>query len=161
MLTIERLVEGDWRILRELRLEALGEAPYAFWATRAHELTLQEADWRRFLVTATWFVARRGGRPLGMAAGVVREETPAEPELIGMWVAPSERGHGVGSQLVEEVLGWARSLGAVSMTLWVSDGNEPARRLYEQLGFRGTGERGSMPHAAAHGTERMRLTLRR
>lgn len=159
MISIDRMAEDDWQTLRDLRLRALAEAPYAFWATHAGEAAFTEAEWRRFLRVATWFVGRRDGQVLGMAAGLLREETPTEPELLGMWVAPGERGRGVGGLLVQEVLSWATSVGAGALTLWVTDGNAPARRLYERAGFRPTGERGSMPHGAAAYTERMRLAL--
>lgn len=159
MISIDRMAEDDWQTLRDLRLRALAEAPYAFWATHAGEATFTEVEWRRFLRAATWFVGRRDGLVLGMAAGLLREETPTEPELLGMWVEPGERGRGVGALLVQEVLSWARSVGAGALTLWVTDGNAPARRLYDRVGFRFTGERGSMPHPAAAGTQRMRLEL--
>jgi ribosomal protein S18 acetylase RimI-like enzyme len=45
------------------------------------------------------------------------------------------------------------------MTLWVTEGNEPARRLYQRVGFDTTGERGPFPHSAAAGMERMRILL--
>ena len=94
MIDIDRLTEDGWETLRDLRLHALAEAPYAFWATHADEEANREADWRRFLQIATWYVARRDDRPIGLAAGLLREEAPDEPELIGMWVTPTERGAG-------------------------------------------------------------------
>jgi ribosomal protein S18 acetylase RimI-like enzyme len=41
----------------------------------------------------------------------------------------------------------------------VTEGNDPAKRLYESLGFQATGERANLPHTAATGEERMQLRL--
>jgi GNAT superfamily N-acetyltransferase len=159
MIEIARMRDDDWQTLRELRLHALAEAPYAFWATRADEVTYTEAQWRQFLRAATWYVARRDSQLVGLAAGLLRQEIPDEPELIAMWVAPTERGRGTGTQLAEEIMAWARGRGATAMTLWVTDGNTAARRLYQRVGFNTTGERGPVPHSAAAGMERMRIHL--
>ena len=85
--------------------------------------------------------------------------TDPEPQLISMWVAPAERGRGIGAGLARAVMDWARSEGASSMTLWVADGNLAARRMYERLGFEATGEWAPMPHDAATGEIRMRARL--
>jgi GNAT superfamily N-acetyltransferase len=159
MIEIARMGEDDWQILRKLRLHSLAEAPYAFWATYADEIVYTEAQWRQFLRAATWYVARRDGRVVGLAAGLPRQETPDEPELIGMWVRRDQRGRGIGALLAEELIAWARDRGATTMTLWVTEGNEPARRLYQRVGFNTTGERGPFPHSAAAGMERMRILL--
>jgi GNAT superfamily N-acetyltransferase len=134
MIEIARMGEDDWQILRKLRLHSLAEAPYAFWATYADEIVYTEAQWRQFLRAATWYVARRDGRVVGLAAGLPRQETPDEPELIGMWVRRDQRGRGIGALLAEELIAWARDRGATTMTLWVTEGNEPARR--RPLGYR-------------------------
>jgi GNAT superfamily N-acetyltransferase len=159
VIEVTHMSEDDWQTLRELRLQALAEAPYAFWATHADEATYTETQWRQFLRAATWYVARRDSRPVGLAAGLLRPETPDEPELISMWAQPNERGHGIGALLTQELMAWARRLGATTMTLWVTEGNPRARRLYERIGFYTTGERGAVPHEAASGMKRMRTLL--
>jgi GNAT superfamily N-acetyltransferase len=159
MIEVTRLSEDDWQTLRELRLQALAEAPYAFWATHAEEAAYTETQWRQFLRAAAWYVARRDNRFVGLAAGLLRPEAADEPELISMWVQPNQRGHGTGTLLTQELMAWARGLGATTMILWVTDGNMPARRLYERVGFYRTGEHGAVPHGAASGMERMRTLL--
>jgi ribosomal protein S18 acetylase RimI-like enzyme len=65
---------------------------------------------------------------------VVRTEL-ASGRLARVAVAPSSRGRGHGRALVTAALERARSLGIESMTLNVSEDNEPALRLYTSLGF--------------------------
>lgn len=54
-------------------------------------------------------------------------------------------GKGVGRVLVETVLQWARTEGHTVVRLWVTETNDPARRLYERCGFTLTGERKPLP----------------
>ena len=57
--------------------------------------------------------------------------------LLGMWVDPIARGHGLGLRLGQAVLDWARAIDEVSMVrLEVAHDNRPARDLYERLGFK-------------------------
>jgi ribosomal protein S18 acetylase RimI-like enzyme len=77
-----------------------------------------------------------------------------------MWVDPGHRGTGVAPRLVDAVVGWATDDGARVVSLWVSDGNARARRLYERLGFAGTGERRPLPSDARLEVERLERVLR-
>jgi putative acetyltransferase len=51
-------------------------------------------------------------------------------------VAPAARGHGLGRELVETCLGYAKRRGAHHAVLLSSSRLGAALRLYEQLGFR-------------------------
>jgi ribosomal protein S18 acetylase RimI-like enzyme len=53
-----------------------------------------------------------------------------------MYVAPEHRMLGLGRALLAEAVGRARRMDGVEMVLLaVAVGNEPARRLYESMGF--------------------------
>jgi GNAT superfamily N-acetyltransferase len=56
------------------------------------------------------------------------------PEL-GIWVRDGHRGTGVGSRLMAAAVKQARARGLPGISLSVEEGN-PARHLYERLGFR-------------------------
>lgn len=55
--------------------------------------------------------------------------------LAHLGVAPSERGTGIGTLLVEELLARGRLAGLTQAALDVSDENPRAQALYERLGF--------------------------
>jgi GNAT superfamily N-acetyltransferase len=63
-----------------------------------------------------------------------------------MFVDGTARRRGVGVALVESVVGWARALEAVDLTLWVTASNEAAIALYCRCGFRPTGATKSVAH---------------
>jgi GNAT superfamily N-acetyltransferase len=86
------------------------------------------------------FVAERDEGWIGMALGS-RTGDEADAHLYGMWVEPAWRARGVGAALVERVLSWARSWGARSVILAVTETNMGAATFYEHLGFEDTGER--------------------
>ncbi len=157
-MVIERLRDDDWQSLRDVRLAALADAPHAFCARLADERVYGREKWISFLGAAAWFVARRDEAPVALAAGMTGVRDP-EPELISMWVAPAERGRGIGSALTRAVLDWARAEAADTLALWVTDGNVAARRMYERFGFAATGEWAPTPHTAATGEIRMRASL--
>ena len=155
--SIDRLGDDDWQVLRDLRLAALEESPHAFWAKLSDERRYTYEQWTSFLEAVDWFVARRDNVPAIGIAGLLQQD--AGPQLIGMWVAPHERGHGIGALLTGAVVDLAISQGAPSVGLWVTDGNDPARTLYQRLGFEFTGEWAPLPHDAATGEHRMRIVL--
>ncbi len=58
-----------------------------------------------------------------------------------MGVVPAWRGRGVGGALLDALVDAARDAGSVALSLSVEPDN-PARRLYERLGFHRVGEVG-------------------
>src|SRR5689334_14527241 len=126
---IRRIRADEGMRLREIRLRALAEAPTAFGSMLAESEQVPEAAWQeRAGAAATGaqrrlFVAEDGERWLGLAGGVIDDETPpGEVELVSMWVDPAARGSGLGRQLVDAVADWARAGGATRLRLWVTEG---------------------------------------
>jgi GNAT superfamily N-acetyltransferase len=159
MVQVRRLGQQDWKTLRDVRMAALADAPHAFWATFQEESRFEQGQWRRFLKAAAWWTATRNDRVVGVVAVLRRGETLDEAELIAMWVAPDERRRGTATRMLQAACEWARAAGTQTLTLWVTEGNDPAKRLYESWGFQATGERAELPHTAATGEERMQLRL--
>jgi GNAT superfamily N-acetyltransferase len=155
---IDRLQADEWQTLRDVRLAALADSPGAFWSQLADEARFAREEWTSFLRAGAWFVARDDTGAVGLAAGLPGPDGP-EPELIAMWVAPAARGRGIGTLLTRAVLDWAIDASAPALSLWVADGNDVARTLYQQFDFVLTGEWAPMPHDAATGEQRMRRVL--
>jgi len=76
-------------------------------------------------------IVERAGQPMGILK-VTRDGR--EWQLVQIQLAPELQGQGIGRALIEELCNEARAAGA-SLSLSVLHAN-PARRLYESLGFR-------------------------
>jgi GNAT superfamily N-acetyltransferase len=138
--TIRRAQLGDEPILREVRLQALSEAPLAFGSTYEKELARTTSDWQRWMSPGVTFVLYEPAGARGIIAGLRDETDRAVVYLLAMWVHPKIRGAGGADALVAEVVTWARSEGAKFVRLNVIQGNDRARRFYERNGFRDTGQ---------------------
>jgi ribosomal protein S18 acetylase RimI-like enzyme len=146
-LLVRRIEPEEWRRLRELRLQALADTPEAFGSTFARERDYADEVWREWArdgadgSTEICVVASEGDALVGMAVGYV-EEGSDHAHLVAMWVAPDVRRQGIGRQLVDEVVAWARAAGLAAVKLDVTRENDTARRFYETCGFVSTGRTG-------------------
>ena len=133
---IRHLMPADARLYREIRLEALQQAPEAFGSTFEQECSQSLAQFEEALTKADVFGAFRETDLLGMAgyrtqAGAKRAH---KGFLWGMYVRSSARGTGVAKHLVEAVLGHARERVELVQLTVVSE-NVAAQRLYRSCGF--------------------------
>lgn len=146
MVTVCEVGPGEWEAVRDVRLAALQEAPYAFGSTYAREAPFTREQWlgRLERPDAATFFARlpEMGEPAGLA-GALDEDGVVE--VVSMWVRPSARGHGAGAALVGATADWARARDHDTLYLWVTETNTPARVLYERCGFTPTGEHQPLP----------------
>lgn len=142
MVDIIQAQDDDWPLVREIRLRSLGSDPRAFGQTWERESTYDESVWRARVADAAWFLAVDDGTPVALVASRHEDDSPAnERELQAMWVTPGHRKSGLAQRLADAVIDWARGDGADTVTLYVGPGNEPARGLYDALGFTDTGDR--------------------
>jgi GNAT superfamily N-acetyltransferase len=150
MVLVRATTMTDWQALREIRLQALLDAPDAFASTHARETAFGEDEWRQRASRDGSFIAFLPEVcPAGLGGGYLAD--PEVAELIGMFVRPQARGRGVGEAVVDAVAGWARQQGASTAHLWVTETNSRARLLYERCGFTATAERQSLPSNPALG----------
>jgi len=91
---------------------------------------------------AAVFVAEDAGQLVGRLS-LARDPHPASHHVadLGILVAASHRGRGIGRALLEQAVGWARDAGVSKIELHVFPWNEPALRLYESFGFEREGLR--------------------
>jgi len=140
---VRRLVGDDWRLLREVRLAALLDAPAAFGSSYQQEAGFDEARWRDRIAGAAVFAGYRDGEPTGLVGCFVEDDGLGH--LVMMWVRADARGTGLAGALVAAVLAWARAQGLPGVRLWVTTGNDAARRLYVGHGFVPTGASCPLP----------------
>ena len=138
-MNVRRAAVGDEATLRELRLQALTDAPDAFGSTYERELARTVDDWRRWLSPGATFLLEDGPAARGLVACARDAADATIVHLMAMWVAPSARGSGAADALVSQVIAWAHGNDARAVRLQVVQGNPRARRLYERHGFRLTG----------------------
>jgi GNAT superfamily N-acetyltransferase len=152
MVLVRETVIDDWQALRDIRLEALRDAPSAFGSSYEREAAFGEPDWLRRIARGGNFLAFipevraskvGASEPAGLIGGY--PETADIVELVSMYVRPKARGRGVGEALVAAVFAWAQARDAKTVHLWVTESNDPARALYERCGFSPTGERQPLP----------------
>jgi RimJ/RimL family protein N-acetyltransferase len=157
----KRLLGNDeWRLLRDLRLRALAEAPQAFLSTLDRESAWTQNDWMWELRRGDWMAVFADDGTIALL-GATSESDIATTEryLSYLWVAPAYRRRGIARELVLCMLDRLRSLEVDRVWLWVLDGNESARRLYEALGFVSTHERQPLSDDPSRCEERMSLAL--
>jgi RimJ/RimL family protein N-acetyltransferase len=97
---------------------------------------------RRFPHAAVFVAETDDGKVVGRLS-LARDQHPASAHVadLGLLVAREHRRRGVGRELLEEAVEWAREQGVRKLELHVFPYNEAAIALYEQFGFEREGYR--------------------
>lgn len=158
------LLPADWPLYRDLRLQALADAPDAFSYTHAQAATQTDDAWAARLAAAAQsgrdcpLVAECDGVPVGLS-WVKRDEDASGAELYQVWVAPHARGVGAGAALLDAATAWSRGAGARSLRLGVTWTDSAAVRMYRRAGFEPVGPAEPLRPGSAIMSQPMRLTL--
>ena len=96
----------------------------------AHQFGAQHAHYQRHYPDAEWLVIERNGEAAGR---LYLEEWPSQIRLIDVALLPAFRGEGAGSAILADLLEWAAGK-SKPVTIHV-ERNNPARSLYDRLGF--------------------------
>jgi ribosomal protein S18 acetylase RimI-like enzyme len=99
------------------------------------QFAAQDAEYRRTRADATFEVIEIDGEPAGR---LYLDRSSAELHVLDIALLPRFRNRGVGSRLLGDLAAEADAA-AVPLTIYVEKLN-PARRLYERLGFRDVDE---------------------
>ena len=134
---VRQLLDIDAAAYRRIRLEALADVPTAFGSDVPREAGFADSVWLERIATNPTFGVFNGSELVGIAtflrgAGTKREH---RGEIVGVYVTPAARGTGAAQLLLETLIATVRDT-IVQLHLTVATHNQPARRLYERLGFR-------------------------
>ena len=151
-ITVRRVAEDDWPLLRAVRLEMLSDTPTAYLETVAEAEARSEDEWR--------FRARRGSTGVtdyAIAAAPLDQphrwaaylacfvDGPGRAHLVSVYVAPGRRGSGLTRRMVDDACHWARTeAGVDTLHLYVHEDNARAHAFYRRYGFTETGA--TMPY---------------
>jgi ribosomal protein S18 acetylase RimI-like enzyme len=131
----------DVRLANRDDAAAIGQLLYAF-NREFDDPTPEPAElaerMRQLLDGDDTLVLLAGDGPDGLAVLRLRAaiwSTGLECYLAELYVAPAQRGQGLGRALMEAALREARDRGADTMDIGVDEPDLAARRLYESLGF--------------------------
>ena len=143
---IRPLLARDAPQYRLLMLQAYELAADAFTSTAAERAQEPTSFWVKRIEDPTGLSAAFGAFDGDALVGTVALEFAAKPKtrhkalVIGMYVVPEARGTGAARSLLAEALAFARQRPGIRLvTLTVTEGNEPAIRLYRQAGFQAWG----------------------
>ena len=81
---VRRAVAGDEAALREVRRQALRDAPEAFGSTIERELARTDDDWRRWITPGATFILFESRTARGPVGGARREDDAAVVQLMAM-----------------------------------------------------------------------------
>ena len=153
---IRKLESHEIALHRELRLRALRESPESFRDTAEQVERQPSSYWTDLTRSVTepdrhiMFLAYEGDAVVGSIYGLRDRERRDSARIGGTWVAPSHRRRGVGRELVEAVISWAREQGFSHLALWAPSANPAALELYRQAGFKDTGRRKPLRNNSSH-----------
>jgi GNAT superfamily N-acetyltransferase len=160
---VRRVGVSDWRIVRDLRLRSLADAPEAFGSSYEREAAFADSVWiDRVGATANaTLVCEIDAQACGIVALIRDARDRRMGWVVAMWVAPSVRGTGVADALLVSLFQWANDHGISTVRLHVADGNARAEHLYRRHGFRRTGETVAGERRGLVEVEMQRATLPR
>jgi len=91
----------------------------------------QDRHYREHYPTCEYLVIEQAGVPVGR---LYRDRRPDEIRVVDIALLTTARGQGVGGDIMQDILNEAKSAG-LQVCIHVEHTN-PARRLYDRLGFR-------------------------
>lgn len=136
------LAAADAAPYKALMLHAYAHAADAFTSTPEERASEPDSWWLQRIANPGGLTIGFGAFDGGALVGTVALEFSAKPKtrhkalLVAMFVREEHRGGGVARQLLQVAIDHCRQRGGIRvLQLEVTDGNLPAQRLYQRLGF--------------------------
>ncbi|GAA1950813.1 GNAT family N-acetyltransferase [Microbacterium deminutum] len=157
-LVVRRVRPDEWRLVRDLRLEATADpdAAIAFLelhddvAARPHEFWRERTETAAESETVAQFVADVEGTSVGSLSVIIRATGQRDhlgrimddrrAFVVGVYVRPDQRGSGAVDALLGAAAGFATAQGLDRLILDVHQDNHRAQGAYRRAGFMPTGE---------------------
>ncbi len=167
---IARLVASNAPEYRDLMLEAYEQAADAFTSTAEERVRESLSWWEKRIASPEGLSESFGAFAETSLVGAVALEYSGKPKtrhsalVIGMYVRPTHRGTGAAGALIQSAIAAAAARPEVQgLRLTVTEGNEPAIRLYNSVGFVawGTEPHAIRTHAGYKGRVHMSILLSR
>lgn len=137
-IALRPITEGDEAFLRELygstRAEELAPVPWSEEQKRAFldmQFRAQTIHYQKHYGDGEFLIIEERGESIGR---LLLHRTPSEIRIIDISLMPEHRGRGVGTKLLRDVLAEGEASNR-QVSIHVEHFN-PAKRLYERLGFR-------------------------
>jgi len=119
----------------ELALSDWPEAAKRDFLTQQHRA--QHQHYQTYYPNAERLILERGGAAIGR---LYVDAWPLELRVVDIALVPGARGQGIGEAVLRDMIDWAQALGK-GVSIHVEKFN-PARRLYQRLGFVVTEDKG-------------------
>jgi ribosomal protein S18 acetylase RimI-like enzyme len=146
VVTVRRVSAEEWKAFFELRLRFVENCPTAIFGDVGFMKSRPDSCWMTLAsdmassANAAAFLAWMGNQAIGFVT-VSAAGPSSDFKIMMLYVDPAGRRFGLGRLLLMEALSFVRHKNATSVSLWVTDVNEDAKRLYEQTGFVDSGDR--------------------
>lgn len=129
------LQDGDWAILRAVRLRALRENGDSFAGDYAVESGLDESHWHDQIATQDWCAVRIDDSIAAIMGVDIIDRHECNCWVHGCWVDPAHRGHGLTRLMVDWLDGVSVQRDWCRQGLGVWPENIRAISVWERLGF--------------------------
>jgi GNAT superfamily N-acetyltransferase len=143
-ITIRLAGVKDWQIIREVILMMLADAPHAFGDAIEEAESRERNEWQRWIKQLGCVCIaedHEGMCGFILGANTLPQLPPGAAIAARLWVAPRQRGRGLGRKLMEVVTHWAEEQGMDQINVGITDTNPGIVKFYEHLGYHDTGIR--------------------
>jgi ribosomal protein S18 acetylase RimI-like enzyme len=123
----------------------LRSEPAAYSSSYEETLARSDEHWQQRLASdhSVHLLARAQSRPIGMVGGYLGSDEGDESVAVvfGMYIAREYRGRGIGRLLLSSLIDRLSAFPQIStIRLGVTETHDPARALYESMGFQVIGK---------------------
>lgn len=135
--TVQQLTQDDWKIYRDLRLEALTLHPEYFQPTQ-DEFKFKEEDWKKRLSNpdSATFGVFKGDQLIGIT-GIFKAPHSSEAHLVSSYIRKDFRQMGLSRLFYEARINWAKARKDISkLIIEHSQDNIPSRKAHQKYGFK-------------------------